>query len=340
MSRQRLDSFFTTFLQTRGAVIEPVLDGLRGLLEPDLAQRLGTTEDAVFSFQADRPGIFVGMGSELLEAATAESLATIPVGFGRFDGVSLRGKNLDEDLHRDFTFLRCSPSRIDSISSCEPVTRVWYRLSMVSDEVRELLLPFSCLESSRRLLDPDEEPPTAWDLFPLPSDDVDVTRFLPLEILLGELEPTVRAQATAEVTRFQAVQKHRLGLDLQRVTDYFSGLCEGLEERHRGGLAASAAEAKKQALLSDFHRQVEDVRRKASIKVTMRPVAVLRLLMPVLAAKVEMKVGKNRREFRVIWSPLRRRFEPFSCPVCGLLGHRLEGTRDGDLVCPTCAAKN
>ncbi len=278
------------------------------------------------------------MGSEVLEAATNESLAVVPVAFGRYEGVSLRGKNLDDDLRRDFTFARCSPARLDAVSSNTPLTCVWFRLSMMSDEVRELLLPFSCLETSRRLLDADEEPPSEWNLEPLPAADIELCGFQPLEELLRELDPVVRSRAVKEVEKFQTVQKHRLGLDLRRVTEYYSVLYEGLEDRRRCGAAPAELEAKKQALLNDFHRQVTDVRQKASIRVTVRPIAVLRMEMPVLALKLEMKVGTRKRELRLTWSPLRRKFEAFRCSRCGALGRRIDGTRDGDLVCPACAA--
>ncbi len=42
MSRDRIDTFFTSFLSIRGAIVEPFPDGLRALLDPELARRLGT----------------------------------------------------------------------------------------------------------------------------------------------------------------------------------------------------------------------------------------------------------------------------------------------------------
>ncbi len=336
--------FWAEFLADRQAVVEPVAAGAEGpdslatLLEPALAHRLGTAEDPRLVFDARQPGTFAGLGSEPLERALALVDEAIPVAYGLFDDVHLRGKHLDQDLARDFTFIRCQPAGLDPVSTLIPVTRIGYRLSMTGDETRERLLTMDVLEVGRRILPAGRGLPDGLDPVPLPADDPRLTAFLPAADLLAAVEPSAIARAREEARIFQQTLQHRLSLDLARLEDYYSELLRTLDgTRRRQALTPAERDARRQAIEADFRRQVEDVRSRSALRAGLRPFALLRVLTPAWRVRVTMRIGTHRRPEEFLWTPFERRFEPYHCPVCAAFTTRIEGTRDGRLLCPACA---
>ncbi|RCK75772.1 MAG: hypothetical protein OZSIB_3715 [Candidatus Ozemobacter sibiricus] len=334
--------FWMEFLADRHAVVEPAPDGsetLATLLDSDLARQLGTSEDPQLVFDARREGVFAGLGSDLLDKALAVTEATIPIGYGVIDDIHLRGKHLDRDLARDFTFTRCSPGALDPVSILIPVSRIGFRLSMVGDETRERLLTMDILETSRRILPAGRGLPDDIDPVPLPEDDPRRSEFLPAKDLLTAIEASAIERAEAEARAFQQTLQHRLALDLARLEDYYSELIRALEsDRRRQTLTPQEQAAKRKAIEEDFHRQVEDVRQRAALRAELRPFALQRLLVPACRVRVMMRIGTHRRPTDFLWTPFERRFEPYACPGCSQFTTHLEGTRDGRLLCPTCAA--
>ncbi len=244
------------------------------------------------------------------------------------------------DLARDFTFIRCQPAALDPVSTLVPVSRIGFRLSMVGDETRERLLTMDVLEASRRILPPGRGLPEVIDPVPLPADDPRLTAFLPAAELLAAVEPRAVARAEEEARAFQQTLQHRLSLDLARLEDYFSELVRALDgERRRQALTPEERAAKRQAIEEDFRRQVEDVRARSALRAELRPFALQRLLTPAWRVRVIMRLGTLRRPEEFLWTPFERRFEPYACPECAGFTTRLEGTRDGRLLCPACAGR-
>jgi hypothetical protein len=336
---QRIPGFFRQFLEVNGCLCEPQGDTLETVLAPEMARNLGLSETVGFAFDPAVAGVFVGMGSDVLEKALEHTAKTIPVAFSRLEGLSLRGKNLAQDLSRDLTFLRCTPGALDNTATMTPLTQVFSRITMRSDEIREMLVSFLYLEESARLLPAETQIPADGEMIALPADDPRISQLLPLADVLAAVQTAGSSVTGPTVTAWQKSHGHRLQLDIARLAGYHGNLLEGLEARKlRHALPDAELESKRQAIKANFLTQLEDLRRKYAIEIHDRPIAVRRLLLPVLRVITVVKIGTLRRELSLLWSPLHRAFEPFLCPACRRHGRVIEGTRDGKLLCRACAA--
>ncbi|MBF0499700.1 MAG: hypothetical protein HQM09_06185 [Candidatus Riflebacteria bacterium] len=338
MNQDVLPVFFHSWLTSQGAVFETFEEATEALLEPQTANILHCPETVRFVYSAQAPGTYIGLGTEILESILSNVSSEIPVAFARLEGFSLRGKNLDQDLTRDFTFFHCIPGRMDTCVTHIPLTRVMYRLAMQSDEVREVLIQIDCQEKTQRLFSAGDKLLEDVDLVFLEVGDPDLQQFTPLPTLLENLSGLTKQLAEDETTTFQKTLTHRMNLDMNRIAVYFSGLLDGLESRYsKKHISLQDYNGKKDAITADFHHQIEDLRRKYGLQVRLLPVAVLRMLLPVVKANVTMKLGKTQKSCEFFWSPISRAFEPFFCPVCRSHGTKIEGNRDGLLLCPACA---
>ena len=341
MSQNLIPAFVHSWLTSQGAVFEQSEEATEALLEPQTAGILHCPETTRFVFSAHAPGTYIGLGTEILEAILSSVSSEIPVVHARLEGFSLRGKNLDQDLARDFTFLHCIPGHLEAVATHVPLTRVMYRLAMQSDEAREVLIQIDCQEKTQQVFSAGDKLFEGVDLVFLNEGDPWLEEFTPLPTLLETLSTSIKQLVEKETTTFQKTLAHRMNLDLNRISEYFSGLLDGLESRYcKKSLTREDFESKKSAITDDFHRKIEDLRRKYGLRVRLLPVAVLRMLLPVLKGDVLMKVGKTQKRCEFFWSPISRAFEPFFCPECRGHETKIEGTRDGLLLCPESAAKN
>ncbi len=101
-------------------------------------------------------------------------------------------------------------------------------------------------------------------------------------------------------------------------------------------------QAKLDALLLEEERKIEDQQHKYNINVTIRPAAVLRILLDVVKVELHIRHRKWQKTQYIVYNPLTRRFDPLTCQRCGKSIRFIypQAVRDNlQLLCYACNTK-
>jgi hypothetical protein len=151
--------------------------------------------------------------------------------------------------------------------------------------------------------------------------------------------PTVAALANIR-GRESAAQVER---QVARMGRYYADLRAELEEQVRR--AASRGEemerfaGRREALEREERFRIGELRQKSTLRVELRLLTVLLVQQPKLLVRGSVLGKKNETApLELVWDPLMGAVEAVPCPVCGRPTYAFAWTRQGRLVCPTCAA--
>jgi hypothetical protein len=139
----------------------------------------------------------------------------------------------------------------------------------------------------------------------------------------------------------------RLNRQLDRIGRYYSDLRAEVEEQ---ALKAQKRKedlirftARLEALQREEQLRRAELRQKSQLKVHLRLLNLLVIHQPKLLLRTTASgpgSGPHARSFSLewVWDPLVENFEAAVCPRCGHPTFEFAITRQGDLVCPACAA--
>ncbi len=91
-------------------------------------------------------------------------------------------------------------------------------------------------------------------------------------------------------------------------------------------------------LVSRRQHAAAELAHKHTVAVSLRPVGLRRLLMPVTACSVRITRRTNSRLLAMTWNPIIRRFEPAACEQCGANTYLLAANHAAELRCVDCLA--
>jgi len=135
----------------------------------------------------------------------------------------------------------------------------------------------------------------------------------------------------------------RLHRQLERISRYYGDLRAEVEEqaqraRHRGDDAARFNE-RLEALTREEKLRSAELRRKSQLKVQLRLLNVLVIQQPKLLLRVAVASARSVVDRQAwVWDPLVEGVEAAGCPECRRPTFEFGVTREGRLVCPSCAS--
>ena len=135
--------------------------------------------------------------------------------------------------------------------------------------------------------------------------------------------------------------------DAERLHAYFEALAREATDRKRGGRGAAPAAERARTIATECERKIRDLGPRYTLRVVLRPLAAIRLSMPVVRGAYHFQRRTAERIVPVIWNPLLQSCEELACDACGTGGFEFNlevgGNEDAPdrgmaLRCGDCAA--
>ena len=136
--------------------------------------------------------------------------------------------------------------------------------------------------------------------------------------------------------------EQRLERDRKRLQDYYRALSREATPKTRKGITPPTAEeiaAKKKAVDLELRRKLGELAERYALRAELRPLVLLRVLIPALAVPLLVQRKQATREYTVYWNSLLKKFEPLRCIGCCRPTAVVHFANDTvDAYCPTCFA--
>ena len=136
--------------------------------------------------------------------------------------------------------------------------------------------------------------------------------------------------------------EQRLERDRKRLQDYYRALSREATSKTRKGITPPTAEeiaAKKKAVDLELRRKLGELAERYALRAELRPLILLRVLIPALAVPLLVQRKQATREYTVYWNSLLKKFEPLRCIGCCRPTSVVHFANDTvDPYCPTCFA--
>jgi hypothetical protein len=150
--------------------------------------------------------------------------------------------------------------------------------------------------------------------------------------------PTVAALANIRGRDAASVVERQVA----RMSRYYADLRAELDEqvrraKSRGEDLARFA-GRREALEREERFRITELRQKSTLRVELRLLTVLVVEQPKLLVRGTVQGKRNETApLELVWDPLVGAVEAVPCPACGRPTYAFAWTRQGRLVCPTCA---
>jgi hypothetical protein len=353
-----LEDFVLTFLQAKGAIVQPAGYGVHEVLLPeDLARRLGGTMYLRLAFDDRAPSEATRLTYShplvecMLEAAWEPPACT------RFyiNAVRLEKPGLANLARQSLSIanahLTSAPLAAEGRALCHYL-QVNFKAALVSDEKREQLVTvwmhgqggYAVKGLTEETYLPLESEPA------LPNLPVAPLRWLPgrdlgsaqaLSILLERAAQAAVRLLEADIERLQARAAHFFELDRARLESYYDDIEADLQRRlarAQDDSRRATLEGKLEAVRAERATKLADVEAKYRLRVELEPINVALIAQPKLCLQMQIKNRHASIECTVVWDPLRHRIEPLTCDVCNRPASALSLCAGGHLVCadPAC----
>ncbi|MCX6071620.1 MAG: hypothetical protein NTU91_12320 [Chloroflexi bacterium] len=353
-----LEDFVLTFLQAKGAIVQPAGYGVHEVLLPeDLARRLGGTMYLRLAFDDQAPSEATRLTYShplvecMLEAAWEPPACT------RFyiNAVRLEKPGLANLARQSLSIanahLTSAPLAAEG-RALYHYLQVNFKAALVSDEKREQLVTvwmhgqggYAVKGLTEETYLPLESEPA------LPNLPVAPLRWLPgrdlgsaqaLSILLERAAQAAVRLLEADIERLQARTAHFFELDRARLESYYDDIEADLQRRMaraQDDSRRATLEGKLEAARAERATKLADVEAKYRLRVELEPINVALIAQPKLCLQMQIKNRHASIECTVVWDPLRHRIEPLTCDVCNRPASALSLCAGGHLVCsdPAC----
>jgi hypothetical protein len=305
-------------------------------------------------------GMQVSLASDFLDVAARILTETVPnTGSFCVGDRYLKKRDLEEAIGQTFDWpnarVRCSGeaaatrveyhqwtlhARIQSDDLWESLVSV--TLNSASGAVLNLpnlaeLNDLAPAESGDRVESGDREEATGDG-----GDDVHVPSHAPpqdTESLALKFGRTRMLEASADFVRRI---EQRLERDRKRLQDYYRALSREATPKTRKGVTPPSAEeiaAKKKAVDLELRRKLGELAERYALRAELRPLVLLRVLVPALAVPLLVQRKQATRTYTVYWNSLLKKFEPLRCVGCCHPTSVVHFANDTvDPYCPTCFA--
>jgi hypothetical protein len=344
-----LEAFLRDYAEVTGGMwdeIEPqvydlMLPGREGAGEPELV-RLTFDPEAV----PEHPGAqLASYGTPLIDR-----LLTDAVNRGRHlelyrVGLSRTPQGVDDRLRRAVTLPAGYAVKVERSRPLHfPQAVFWFEATFISDQKEQDLLTVAIdLHHGRqvrhldRLLDRGHLADKPWVLLadaPHPG----LASAYPIA-----RDRVVRTLSALANTAFRELHE-RLDRQLERIGRYYADLRAEVEEQARKARNRDEDDARFTARIEALEREEQlrfaELRRKSQLKVHLRLLNVLVIHQPKLllhTAVVASATGSVAGRLEWVYDPLIEAIEAAVCPECRHPTFEFAVTRQGRLVCPSCA---
>jgi hypothetical protein len=346
--------------QVDGLVEPPAYGAYEVLLPDDIAARWGLPAHQRMAFlpeteQGAEQGrsTYIHFGHPLVETVVDELRAQTANGRFFINNVRPEKPKLYEVIEKAFALPNAKmfpvPGAQETVS-LHHYARLNFKVSLIADEKRELLLPLWMDLQGGFAVKPAEIEHLAIlddeNAFPnTPTAPLTWSKESPLspQALADLLERARLSAASAMGETLDSLQKRLtrfLELDRARLNDYYDDLhkdtsrrLDKAEEDRR-----SALEAKLAAIAGERASKLADVEQKYHLHIQLELVNLALIAQPKLDLTVEIRKRGLAVKRRVSWDPLLHAVEGLACDACGQSGLTLFLCENGHLAHAECLA--
>jgi hypothetical protein len=327
---QRLRGFARTLLERGGALVEwpDGADEGWAMLPAELAARLSAPELVRLSHNPQSGGLCANLATNFLERLAPLVEAEPRVGLFQIPEAYLKRAAMDEPVARAFTWLNAKV-RVREAKPQRIEYHTWsFTAGIQSDDVWEDVFSFTLNSASGAevaLMDPERldglvpYSPSGWSPDTLPA-------------------ALRRAAAWAEdrAGPFVARLESRLARDRKRLRDYYRALLRDTHVPRGAPEEPQKLEARQRAVELELRRKLLELDERYALKVTLTPLALCRIEMPVLGVVCEVLRKQADRLHMLYWNPALTALEPLACSACGASSFAVAFS--DERVEPLCAA--
>jgi hypothetical protein len=361
--RSGLGDFVLGYLQQAGAIVEPPAYGVYDVLLPEeAAARLGVApfQRLAFDEQAaagtgPRPAhelTFLHYGHPLVEKIVGEVRQQPASGRLYLNTVRLDKRGLADLAGKTLSFPNArlfAVAKTEERAALYHYVRFNFKASLITDEVRELILPvwmhvqggYALEEEEGQHLIPLEAAP-AFATLPEepPARRPEEPPLAPavLAELLERARETALERLAAPLEALQARVSRFLELDQARLGQYYDDLQRDLEKRRQSAAEERQDTLKAKQVAVELERQAKlaDAEEKYRLRVTLELINLLVVVQPKIVLPMQVKNRTATVTRPVVWDPLRHRLEALVCDACGRPSSSLWLCSGGHLAHSTC----
>lgn len=331
------------------------IDGLADCVEPQVYDVLFPDADQPVRVAFDPDALpehpsaqLLTFGSTLLGALLEKAHARGRVAITFLDDVHLAPHALEQRVKRDLFLPQELTLDVNAVRPLYVTHSVfWFEATFLSDEKEQALYPIAIdryYGRQVRYLEPLLEGDRLSDIRRWAYPDAPLR---PLDqAYLAAREAVVRT-VKAEVKTGQHEIQTRLVEQTERMKRYYADLRAELSERLEKAKARGEETESLQPRLAALDREeavrLEELQRKAVLRVQLKlanllHVKIPRLFLIVLLSPIEGKrVGLFRpKPLTLTWDPLAEKTDALDCPNCQHPTYELRLNRFGALTCPSC----
>ena len=352
-----LEGLVLGYFRQVGALVEPPAYGAYEVLLPDeAAERWEIAPHQKFVFDAARQQegtTLLHYGHALVETLAEELRGQSANGQFFINNVRPDKPGFPSEIEKAFSLPNAKiffiPAEKEKIRQ-HHYARFNFKVSLVADEKRELILPvwmdvqngypvngaeierLGILDEENQFLQVPSTP-AFWNHEPALSPKT-------LSALLERARQAVPHELGETLSNLQKRLARFLELDQARLNDYYDDLLKDAkrrlqkaDEEHR-----SVLETKIEVIKAERESKLLDVEQKYHLRVQLELVNLAIIAMPKLGLTVEIRKRTSAIKRTVTWNPLLHTIEPLLCDVCNRGGMTLHLCENGHLVHAECLA--
>jgi len=319
MSKQLLDTV-AEVLELSGAAVEKNGEYLEALVPDEAAKILHTPEVAKLYFnpeRAQRDGELVSFQSDFVDR-----LFVLMNGTGSYAHLSLQElylkQNTKSAAEQRFAALNGLGRALDAVERRLSYALFNFKYVAVSDEKKEGLV--TAIINEHTLAEVSGMAAyLEWAVAAEKSHHAD----LPAQPFAGVYQAACHSVETVirrELADFSKSLNRRLQRDIARLSEYYESLMTEIRRkiarRNLAGKEREDEESRIRATQMELERKIVDQREKYAMKISVEPVNLMRIFMPVMAVNFEVRFRKAAREIPLVWNPLTKDFEAQNCQGC------------------------
>jgi hypothetical protein len=127
---------------------------------------------------------------------------------------------------------------------------------------------------------------------------------------------------------------------MERLHSYFESMAQELSTRKPRGRTPgkTTVEDKLHSIRAELDRKIHDLDLRYALRISVRPAAVERMILPVLVAACHVRWKTAEREVPIVFNPALHALEPLACDDCGVAMREVQVGDDLRLCCSDCAS--
>ena len=331
---ERLADFFRLLLERRGAIVDWPAGAPEGLamLPAETAAALRCLEILPLSASPSGP-LPVNLASDFLDRVDPLVAAEPRVAALRIPWLYLKQADMAEPVARAFTWLNARVRLCESAPERTEYHTWYFQATLDSADRWEEVIPVTVnARSGSEVATPDPLQAGPVEAEPLAAADAPATARQAARAVCTKVE----ARGAAFVARLDSRRQR----DARRLQDYYQALLREdrrRAQRRRAPEDPDRRKAKVQAVQLELRRKLLELDERYALRVTLTPLALIRLDCPVLAIHCDVARKSARRPLTLFWNALAKALEPVACSRCGAAGFSVAFTDDQVLpLCPPC----